>query len=368
MNIEYEDATFSTGNSQEALTPRVKWKQVGVFLALTFGLTWALDLVLYLSGGLTNPAASVALQFQMLLPAFSAILLGMFFFKDSLINIRNNRSLSRWFTWYYLLFTLLYFVAVIFAFIRPDLAPYIGSIMLAPGVLGMLLVIILRWRGGKETFAAVGMAGGKPKYWLLFGVGIILFAGLQTLLNWLFKMGQPVDLGGLLAQTPAPGLSLNMLIALVTVQTLFLGPFLGLLVTFGEEYGWRGYLQSALSALGRVRAVLLVGVIWGVWHWPVIWMGYNYPGHPWLGSLLMLLVSIGLAFLLGYTVFKAKGIWIAAFVHALVNQAFSFFMGFVYAPADPAFAFGIGIPGVIVIALLVLLLLRDPLWKQTDQL
>ena len=365
MSIEHEGLTLSTSIPQTPSVPRVNWKQVGAFLALTFGLTWALDLVLFLTGGLTNPAAIIALQFQMLLPAFSAILLGMFFFKDSLINVRNNRSLSRWFTWYYLLFTLLYFAAVTLALLRPDLAPLVSSIMLVPGLLGMLLVIILRLRGGKGTFAAVGMAGGKPRMWLLFGVGILLFAGLQTLLSWLFKMGQPVDLGALLAQTPAPGLTPALLIVLVTVQTLLLGPFLGLLVTFGEEYGWRGYLQPALIALGRVRAVALVGVIWGIWHWPVIWMGYNYPDHPWLGSLLMVLVSLGLAFLLGYAVHKAKGIWIAAFLHALVNQSFAFFMGFVYAPSDPAFAFGIGIPGVIVIALLVFLILRDPLWKQT---
>jgi len=366
MSIESQASFLSTSDQQAPSVPRVNWKQVGAFLALTFALTWGLDLALFLTGGLKNPAALIALQLQMLLPAFSAMLLGMFFFKDSPINIHNNRSLSRWFTWYFLAFTLLYVAAVILALIRPDLAPYVSSIMLAPGLLGMLLVIILRLRGGKDTFAAVGMAGGKPKLWLLFGVGILLFAGLQTLLSWLFKMGQTVDLGALLAQTPAPGMTPALLFVLVTVQTLLLGPFLGLLVTFGEEYGWRGYLQPALSALGRVRAVALVGIIWGIWHWPVIWMGYNYPGHPWLGSLLMVLVSLGLAFLLGYAVLKAKGVWIAAFLHALVNQSFSFFMGFVYAPSDPAFAFGIGIPGVVVIALLVLLLLRDPIWKQVD--
>jgi membrane protease YdiL (CAAX protease family) len=112
--------------------------------------------------------------------------------------------------------------------------------------------------------------------------------------------------------------------------------------------------------------VTLVGIIWGVWHWPVIWMGYNYPGHPWLGSLLMVLFSIGLAFLLGYAVLKAKGIWIAAFLHALVNQSFGFFMGVIYAPADTAYSFGIGLPGLIVVALLVVLILRDPVWKQNE--
>jgi uncharacterized protein len=41
-----------------------------------------------------------------------------------------------------------------------------------------------------------------------------------------------------------------------------------LLSVFGEEYGWRGYLLPKLMPLGELRASLIVGVIWGVWHFP----------------------------------------------------------------------------------------------------
>jgi membrane protease YdiL (CAAX protease family) len=152
----------------------------------------------------------------------------------------------------------------------------------------------------------------------------------------------------------------------VTLQTVILGPFLGLLITFGEEYGWRGYLQPALYGLGRARGVALVGIIWGIWHWPVIWMGYNYPGRPYLGSLLMVFFCIALAYILGYAVLKAKGVWIAAFLHALVNQSASYFMGMIYTPRDVAFSFGIGIPGLILMGLVVWLILRDPVWKENE--
>ena len=51
----------------------VNWKQVGLFLVLTFGLTWLLDLVLWLTVGYgQNVTTAVLLQLQMLLPAFSA--------------------------------------------------------------------------------------------------------------------------------------------------------------------------------------------------------------------------------------------------------------------------------------------------------
>jgi membrane protease YdiL (CAAX protease family) len=362
-----ENPTTPPSAPAETPTKIINLKQVGVFVGVTFALTWLLDLALYLTGGLKSPAVGIALQLQMLLPAFSAILLGMFFFKDSPIGVKTNRGKSRWFNWYFLLFTVVYAAAAALVLVRPEMLQTVGGVMLLPSLIGLVLVIVLRALGGRETFAGVGMGGGKPKLWLLYGLAILAFAGLQTLLNWLFKMGQPADLTDLIAQgTAATGMTAQVFLAVVAVQTVILGPFLGLLIAFGEEYGWRGYLQPALYGLGRVRAVTLVGVIWGVWHWPVIWMGYNYPGHPYLGTLLMLLFCLGLAFVLGYAVLKAGGVWIAAFLHALVNQSFSFFMGFIYTPDDTSFAFGLGIPGLIVLALLVVVILRDPVWKQKD--
>lgn len=366
MDIDHPAQAKEPPVQADLARKRVNWNQVGAFIGLTFGLTWILDLILYLQGGLSNPAVGIALQFQMLLPAFSAILLGMFFFKDSPIHLRNHRSKSRWFNWYYLLFTLLYAVALALILIRPEMLTTISAFMLAPSIIGLVLAVVLRLVGGKGTFASVGMGGGKPIYWLLFGLAILLFAGLQTGLNWLFKLGKPVDLSTLFPQGVPTGMSEPILMLVLAVQAIVLGPFLGLLITFGEEYGWRGYLQSSLTRLGRIRGVTLVGLIWGVWHWPVIWMGYNYPGRPYLGSLLMVFFCVGLAFILGYAVLKAKGIWIAAFLHALVNQTFSYFMSMRYQPEDPAFSFGIGIPGLIVFALVVLVILRDPLWKHED--
>ena len=58
---------------------KVNWSQVAWFLGLAFGLSWLVDLVLYLNGGLTSPIAKLLLQFQMLMPAFSAILLARIF-------------------------------------------------------------------------------------------------------------------------------------------------------------------------------------------------------------------------------------------------------------------------------------------------
>jgi membrane protease YdiL (CAAX protease family) len=152
----------------------------------------------------------------------------------------------------------------------------------------------------------------------------------------------------------------------MAINTLIVGPFLGLIITFGEEYGWRGYLQTELTRLGRVRGVFLLGVIWGVWHWPVIWMGYNYPGQPVLGSIAMVLMCVILAYFLAYAVFKSNGIWTAAYLHALSNQAFSFFAMTMVVPTSMLFSFGIGLPSLVLGAIFVLLILRDPVWKVSE--
>ena len=136
------------------------------------------------------------------------------------------------------------------------------------------------------------------------------------------------------------------------------------MIALGEEYGWRGYLQQELIKMGRVKGVLLVGIIWGVWHAPVIAMGHNYPGHPVLGPILMVAYAVFLAYVLGYAVLKSGSIWLAAYLHALNNQVNSLLLATLYTPNDPAFSFGLGIYGLPIMAAIVLLILRDPIWRE----
>lgn len=352
--------------SQEQTVIRsVNWPQVAWFLGLAFGLTWLLDLCLYLRGGLSNPSASLILQFQMLLPAFSALLLGTFFFKDSPIHYRKNQGAARWFIYFYFLLTGLYLLGVIVGLIQPSLGTTIAAILLIPNFLGLILLVVLRWRGGKQAFVEAGLAGGKPLIWFGFGLGLVAFFAFQTWLNFVLKLGTLVELKTTFPQLAASNLPTLVLMLSMVVNSVLIGPFLGLIISFGEEYGWRGFLQTELVRLGRVRGVFYLGIIWGIWHWPVIWMGYNYPGQPLLGSLFMVGYCIILAYFLAYAVFKSKGIWAAAYLHALNNQTLSFFALAVVAPSSVIYSFGIGLPALLLGAVAVGLILRDPVWKET---
>ena len=263
-----------------------------------------------------------------------------------------------------MLLTVVYIAFALVSINTPQLLTVTASVSLLLSVLGLLLVIVLRFVSGRPAFARLGLAGAPLKYWLLFGAGVVLFYALQTALNYVFGLGKSVDLPALLSQQAAPGLSPVAMRAALAVNTVLIGPFLGLVLAFGEEYGWRGFLQSELVKIGRVKGILALGIIWGLWHAPIILMGYNYPGYPLLGVILMTLYTTGLAFFLGYAVLKTGSIWLAAYLHALNNQTLAFLAGTVYAPENPALSFGIGLPGLIILAVVVLFILRDPLWRE----
>jgi membrane protease YdiL (CAAX protease family) len=337
------------------------WRHVGAFLGLTFGLTWLLNLAIYLRGGLKIPGIVAVLQLQMLLPAFSAIVLGLFFFPESPIYRKKSAGRGRWFYYYFLLLTLIYALGTLVIWLSPSQSTIVvlASIPLLLAFLGLLILIVLRLATGREAMARVWLAWGNWRYYLIFGLGFILYYALQAVLNAYTGLG-----GTNLTPPPAPpGLSPNIFLILAGVQSVLVAPILAIVIALGEEYGWRGYLQSELFKMGRVRGVLLLGVIWGAWHWPLILMGYNYPGHPLLGLLLMALYTIGLAIVLGYAVLRSGSVLLSAYLHALNNQVVAFIAAMGFKPFDNAFSFDIGVYGIVTLAIVALLILRDPIWR-----
>lgn len=110
---------------------------------------------------------------------------------------------------------------------------------------------------------------------------------------------------------------------LMVVSTLFSGLLAGVsinaLVAFGEEYGWRNYLVNALREKKFWLAALFIGVVWGIWHFPLILMGHNYPNEPYWGVLLMVVMCILLGVIELYFVLKAKSMIVAAVIHGTFN-------------------------------------------------
>lgn len=343
---------------------RPNGRQVAWFIGLTYLLTFMLDFILWRTTGYgRNTPTMIFLQLQMLFPAAVAILLGMFAFRDSPIYRRNPVGRPRWFFFLFLAYTLFFGVLAVLSLMPGTSSLLLSSLPSGVSILLVIAIVVIRLVSGKEAFARAGLSGTSVRNWLIYSLGVIAYYSVQTGLNALFHLGQPVDLSTLGLQTA--GMPMPALFLVIAVQTIIVGPLIGLPIAFGEEYGWRGYLQSALTKIGKKRGILLLGLIWSAWHYPIILMGHNYPGHPILGLVLMTVYTTSLAFFLGYAMLKTGSIWLVAFLHGLNNQTASFMSLFVYQVNDPAYSFMAGTYSIGFLVVIVLLLLRDPIWRDT---
>lgn len=120
---------------------------------------------------------------------------------------------------------------------------------------------------------------------------------------------------------PVPVLAVALL-----SQGLLAGLTINGLFAFGEEYGWRGVLAEELRPLGTWRSNLLTGVLWGLWHAPVIiLLGHNYGAEWGWGIALMVAWTTPLAFLLSWVRERSGSVLAAAFLHGAYNGTIGFF-------------------------------------------
>ncbi len=343
---------------------RVNWKQVGLFIGLTIALSWLVDLAMWLRFGYSEYTV-LFFQLQMLIPAFSAIVLQRYVFKDSHIYFRKYSGRPVWFLNFFLLLTVFMFVLAAAVLVQPDIYQTAGAGLISiASVLSVLVLLVVRFLSGRDAFKEAGLSGGKWTAWVLVWFAVLFFLGAQVGLNALLGLGSRPDLGTLAQEL---GLPVSAVLVVTFINLVVVNPLLGIVVAFGEEYGWRGYLQDELVKLGRVRGVLLVGVVWGIWHAPAVAMGHNYPGYPFWGPVVFLVFNLLLAVFLGFVKLKTNGIWLVAFMHAVLNASWQWLIQVVNTPGDPMFSFGTGLYGIAAAFLLALLVLRDPVWKAGEQ-
>ena len=108
-----------------------------------------------------------------------------------------------------------------------------------------------------------------------------------------------------------------------------LAPLANMIPAVGEEAGWRGYMMPRLKErLGLLNGRLLGGIIWGVWHWPLMLLvgyeyGTNYLGAPLLGLVVWCVVCFALNTLLDWLYEKTGCIWVPAIAHGALNAVAS---------------------------------------------
>ena len=203
-----------------------------------------------------------------------------------------------------------------------------GTVVLASAMFTPALAALIVRLATKEGFASAGLRLGPRKLYLAVWIGvpalalliygITLALGLGTLDPSLSKLTELMRANS--NGRPLPHLPpVSVYAPLIFLQSVTLGAVVGSVATFGEEFGWTGYLLIKLLPLGRWRAAMLYGVIWGLWHAPVIAAGWNYPGHPTAGVPMMCLLT--LTFALSQTALRIRSgsVVLTSFAHACLN-------------------------------------------------
>jgi uncharacterized protein len=251
---------------------RVHWRGVLVFLLLAFGLAWIPFLLLHSNANPTVQRLILLLQF---VPASAAVLVRGPLLREGFADAGLRLRLTR----------------------RQALTTYGFAVLLLP----LLLV------GAILLGLALHLATWAPQSSQTSGVLPLGFSGF-----------------------PLPANVLGIVVEVAVLSNV------GALVTFGEEFGWRGYLLPRLMPLGQNGAILLSGVIWAAWHLPLNLL-YSVNGGL-QGFPFWLVWTVGLGAVLGWLRLRAQSVWPAAIMHAQVD-ALPRLEGVLLAPtpSDPVF-------------------------------
>jgi membrane protease YdiL (CAAX protease family) len=91
-------------------------------------------------------------------------------------------------------------------------------------------------------------------------------------------------------------------------------------VLWGEEFGWRGYLQMRLLAGRPLLAAVATGLIWGAWHYPLmLFAGYNFPDDPLLGLVVFPVSAVLLSIIFGWLMLRTGSVWAPSLAHSATN-------------------------------------------------
>ena len=200
----------------------------------------------------------------------------------------------------------------------------LAAAMFVPALCSLLTRLITK-EGFQNMYLHPHLKGHIKQYLLVyFGPTLLLFLSAAVYFLIFPRSFDPTFSALKNAAKGTAEISANVLLLVSALQIIVIGPIVNLIPTMGEELGWRGYLLPKLRLFMPDRAALVVtGVIWGVWHIPVIIMGHNYGteynGYPWLGILAMIVFCFVLGVIEGYISITLHSAVPAAMIHSVVN-------------------------------------------------
>jgi membrane protease YdiL (CAAX protease family) len=232
-------------------------KGVIAYVLIAFGMAWACwEIPIRLGISMSNPLLKIAVLLGALAPALAGFVVRKWITREGFADAGLRLNLRKW----------PYYVV---AWLLPLLV--VGCIVILAPLLGL----------------------GKADFSLVRGFKYVMPAGVP----------------------PHVPQQLWMLIGVWLIQAIVATPIL-----FGEEFGWRGYLQLRLFPDRPVMSAVVTGLIWAAWHLPLNLRGGNYPDHPFVGGLFVFPVClVFLSIIFGWLRLNTGSIWSSSLAHAATN-------------------------------------------------
>ncbi|HEY2492473.1 MAG TPA: CPBP family intramembrane glutamic endopeptidase [Paenibacillus sp.] len=230
-----------------------------------------------------------------------------------------------------------------------------GFMYMMTPALSVLIMMFMVTRDGysKQGWAAIGLNKLGVKGWkfaflipiipVVLGFGIVLLMGLS-------KMVIPESFQGISWKV------FPLVIVILYVKAV-------IMESMGEELGWRGYLLPRMLRLGEKKAMLLNGLIHGLWHFPIILNTTEYHAgeNLWILLPFTLASTIFLGPVIGTLRLRTGSVWTASILHTSHNL-FSLILTSLVVSNSPASKYIAGDMGLVIVIFYAVLTLY--LWRR----
>ncbi|MBO4266175.1 MAG: CPBP family intramembrane metalloprotease [Lachnospiraceae bacterium] len=293
-------------------------KRLWIYVAIAYGVTAVMSLVMYVAyRRQINTTAFV--NVQMMYPA-CGVILGKLIFREEEKALPVAGYITVLATTAVMMIIAVLSVAVPIAPVKmpgTDVELDIwNTISQLPIIGGSIIAYILFWVCGRKKREDAGIERRNIKRSIIL---ITLFVALLIGKTMIAVFIEDATAGNN-EQWSLILSALSNPITWLTFATLPVNFILSFIAFFGEEYGWRYFLQPVMQGrFGKRVGVLLLGLVWAVWHINVDYM-YYASGYGLQAFICQIITCVAIAIFFGYAYMKTENIWVPIIMHYLNNN------------------------------------------------